>query len=240
MALISALTIAENLATTHARIAQAAQSCGRALGSVQLLAVSKTQPADAVWQAMQTGQLEFGENYVQEGVDKILAIQAQSSNTTPRPVWHLIGPLQSNKTKIVAEHFAWVQSVDRLKIAQRLSEQRPTHLPALNVCIQVNISRELSKSGVMLEGLTELANAVNALPRLRLRGLMMIPAPTENLQEQETILKAAHVAFLALAREISSPHFDTLSIGMSADLESAVAAGSTMVRIGTAIFGSRN
>lgn len=218
--------IAENLATVRARLAAAEAAAGRPAGAVTLLAVSKTQPAEAVRAAHAAGQGAFGENYVQEGVAKTQAL-------ADLPLaWHFIGPIQSNKTRAIAEHFAWVHSVDRLKIAQRLSEQRPADMPPLQVLIQVNIDDEASKAGVTPAELPALAQAVVALPRLRLRGLMCIPRPG-NVE-----------AFQALAKTLQDLHatipgLDTLSMGMSDDLEPAVAAGATMVRIGTAIFGAR-
>jgi pyridoxal phosphate enzyme (YggS family) len=201
--------------------------------SVTLLAVSKTQPAAAVLEAHQAGQRAFGENYVQEALDKIAAL-AELRNTLE---WHLIGPLQSNKTRVVAEAFDWVHSVDRLKIAQRLAEQRPAELPPLNVCLQVNVSGEASKSGIDPAELPALAHAVAALPRLRLRGLMSIPEPADALEAQ----RQPHRQLRALFDQLNAAGLalDTLSMGMSADLEAAVLEGATMVRIGTAIFGAR-
>ncbi len=198
---------------------------------MRLLAVSKTWPADSVREAAAAGQRAFGENYVQEGVAKVEALAGLGLE------WHFIGPLQSNKTRLVANSFAWVHSIDRLKIAERLSEQRDVHLPPLEVCIQVNVSGEASKSGVAPDDLPELARAVAALPRLRLRGLMAIPEPTSDVA-----LQRARFASLRQLREqlnAGGLQLDTLSMGMSDDLEAAIAEGSTMVRVGTAIFGGR-
>ena len=201
--------------------------------SVTLLAVTKTWPAAAVRDAHGAGQRAFGENYVQEGVDKITEL----GDLRAQIEWHLIGPLQSNKTRVVAEHFDWVQSIDRLKIAERLSAQRPPVLGPLSVCVQVNISAEASKSGVAPAEAAHLAQAVAALPNLRLRGLMAVPEATATAGERDPH-RALHTLFEAL-RTGGFADFDTLSIGMSADLEAAVAEGSTMVRVGTAIFGGR-
>ena len=213
------------------RIASAAQAVGRQPTDVRLLAVSKTWPADSVREAAAAGQQAFGENYVQEGVAKVEALASLGLE------WHFIGPLQSNKTRLVANHFAWVHSIDRLKIAERLSEQRDVHLPPLNVCIQVNVSGEDSKSGVAPAELAALAKAVAVLPRLRLRGLMAIPEPTSDVAVQ----RARFASLRALRDELNGAGYglDTLSMGMSDDLEAAIAEGSTMVRVGTAIFGSR-
>ncbi|MDD2668652.1 MULTISPECIES: YggS family pyridoxal phosphate-dependent enzyme [Zoogloea] len=213
------------------RIARAAEAVGREPAGVRLLAVSKTWPADSVREAAAAGQRAFGENYVQEGVAKVEALAGLGLE------WHFIGPLQSNKTRLVANSFAWVHSIDRLKIAERLSEQRDVHLPPLEVCIQVNVSGEASKSGVAPDDLPELARAVAALPRLRLRGLMAIPEPTSDVA-----LQRARFASLRQLREqlnAGGLQLDTLSMGMSDDLEAAIAEGSTMVRVGTAIFGGR-
>lgn len=213
------------------RIARAAEAVGREPAGVRLLAVSKTWPADSVREAAAAGQRAFGENYVQEGVAKVEALAGLGLE------WHFIGPLQSNKTRLVANSFAWVHSIDRLKIAERLSEQRDVHLPPLEVCIQVNVSGEASKSGVAPAELPELARAVAALPRLRLRGLMAIPEPTSDVA-----LQRARFASLRQLREqlnAGGLPLDTLSMGMSDDLEAAIAEGSTMVRVGTAIFGGR-
>ncbi|MDZ7856309.1 YggS family pyridoxal phosphate-dependent enzyme [Sphaerotilus sp.] len=226
-------TIASNVQATQARLNQACSTAGRAPETVHLLAVSKLQPADAIRQACAAGLHAFGENYVQEGLDKIAAL----ADLRPALAWHLIGPLQSNKTRAVAEAFDWVHSIDRLKTAQRLSEQRPDNLPPLNVCLQVNISGEDSKSGVAPAEVLALARAVAALPRLRLRGLMSIPEPEADLDAQ----RRPHRALRALLDQLNAEglSLDTLSMGMSADLEAAVLEGATVVRIGTAIFGAR-
>lgn len=226
-------SIQHNLQQLRQRIRAAATQCGRDPEEVTLLAVSKTKPASAVEEAIEAGQLAFGENYVQEGVEKIEALTAH-----PQVEWHFIGPLQSNKSRLVAEHFAWCHTVDRLKIAQRLNDQRPDSLPPLNVLIQVNISDENSKSGIMLEDLPELAQQVAALPRLQLRGLMAIPAPESDYARQLAVCQRMADAFRQLKQRY--PDVDTLSLGMSDDMEAAIAAGSTMVRIGTAIFGARD
>lgn len=226
------LNLQANLTTVNARISGACAACGRAAESVELLAVSKTWPAESVRQVAALGQRAFGENYVQEGVDKIAALADLNLE------WHFIGPLQSNKTRPVAEHFHWVHSIDRLKIAQRLSEQRPETLPPLQVCVQVNVSGEASKSGCAPEEAEALALAVAALPRLRLRGLMAIPEPTE-----DKALLCSRFAVLRNLRDRLNARglaLDTLSMGMSHDLETAIAEGATMVRIGTAIFGVRS
>lgn len=225
--------IANNLQLVRNRIQAACAQTGRPADSVTLLAVSKTFPAVTVRDAFHAGQRWFGENYVQEALDKI----AELADLRAQITWHLIGPLQSNKTRVVAEHFDWVQSVDRLKIAQRLSEQRPPHLPPLQVCIQVNTSGEDSKSGVAPGEALALAQAVAALPRLQLRGVMALPAPSPDPAEQAAALAQVRVVFEQL-RATGLP-LDVLSMGMSADLEVAVAQGSTMVRVGTALFGQR-
>ncbi|MFL9814169.1 YggS family pyridoxal phosphate-dependent enzyme [Stutzerimonas sp. VN223-3] len=221
-------TIESNIAKVTARIREAAQAVARDPDEVRLLAVSKTQSADAIRQACDAGVHDFGENYLQEALEK----QADLSNLPL--VWHFIGPIQSNKTKSIAEHFDWVHSVDRLKIAQRLSDQRPAELPALNICLQVNVSGEASKSGCEPQDVPVLARAIAMLPRLRLRGLMAIPEPTEDLAEQ----RAAFARLGQLQSELGLG-LDTLSMGMSQDLEAAIAEGATWVRIGTALFGAR-
>ncbi|ODV13960.1 MAG: YggS family pyridoxal phosphate enzyme [Rubrivivax sp. SCN 70-15] len=217
------------------RIAAAAVTAGRDAKSITLLAVSKTFPADAVREAFAAGQREFGENYVQEALAKIDAL----ADLRPRIEWHLIGPLQSNKTRAVAAAFDWVHSVDRLKIAERLAGQRPPELPPLQLCLQVNVSGEASKSGVAPAELPALAQAVAALPRERivLRGLMAIPEPAADVEAQ----RAPHRALRELLEALNAGGLalDTLSMGMSADLEAAVAEGATIVRVGTAIFGTR-
>jgi pyridoxal phosphate enzyme (YggS family) len=216
--------IAENLQAVRERIGRAAGAARRDASAIALLAVSKTHPAARIAEAHAAGQLAFGENYVQEAIEKMSALPALE--------WHLIGPLQSNKTKLAAERFQWVHTVDREKIARRLSEQRPASLPPLNVLIQVNASGETTKSGVAFADVQNLAKAVASLPRLRLRGLMAIPepgAPRERYRE-------VHDAYRALKDPFG---FDTLSMGMSDDLEVAIEEGATLVRIGTAIFGAR-
>jgi PLP dependent protein len=224
------MAISDSLKSVKNRIAAACVAAGRPPDAVQLLAVSKTFPAAAVREAFAAGARAFGENYVQEGLAKV----GELIDLRGQLEWHLIGPLQSNKTKPIAEQFDWVHSVDRLKIAQRLSEQRPPELPPLNVCLQVNISAEASKSGLLPDQVAPLARQVAALPRLRLRGLMAIPEPGPGARAQ-------HQAMAALYNELKGEGLalDTLSLGMSADLEDAIAAGSTMVRVGTAIFGVR-
>lgn len=222
-------TLAENISAISARIDNAAKAAGRDPASIQLLAVSKTKPASAIREAHASGLRDFGENYLQEALTK-----QQELSDLPL-IWHFIGPIQSNKTKAIAEHFDWVHSVDRLKIAQRLSEQRPANLPPLNICLQVNVSGEDSKSGCAPTELPALAQAVSALPGLRLRGLMAIPEPTDERAEQE-----AAFATLRQLQEQLALGLDTLSMGMSHDLEAAIAQGATWVRIGTALFGARD
>lgn len=226
-------TILGNIQQVRARIANACDGAQRPVQSVTLLCVSKTFGPQAVREAHAAGERCFGENYVQEGIDKIAAL----ADLREAIEWHLIGPLQSNKTRIVAEQFDWVHSVDRLKIAQRLSEQRPAHLPPLRVCLQVNISGEDSKSGLAPGEVTEVANAVAALPRLVLRGLMAIPEPAGDLAAQRVPHRALHQLLGALRAQ--GLVLDTLSMGMSADLEAAILEGATMVRVGSAIFGTR-
>lgn len=225
-------TIALNLQSVHERIARACAVAGRDVNEVTLLPVAKTFAADAVRAAHAAGEHAFGENYIQEAIEK----QAQLRDLHLQ--WHCIGPIQSNKTRLVAEHFDWAHTIDRLKIAQRLSEQRPEQLGPLQVCIQVNIDGGPSKSGVATEEALELARAVAALPRLRLRGLMTIPEPCEDFAAQVAVHSRARALFDAL-RAAGLP-LDTLSMGMTADLEAAIHAGSTMVRVGTAIFGVRS
>jgi pyridoxal phosphate enzyme (YggS family) len=226
--------IAEHRQAVLSRLQAACVTHGRAPDAVQLLAVSKTFDADAVYQAWQAGQREFGENYIQEGVDKIARLRERVPDGGW--VWHCIGPVQSNKTRLVAEHFDWLHTVDRLKIAQRLNEQRPANLPPLNVCLQVNIDGGDTKSGVAPHEALGLAQALLALPRLRLRGLMTIPDPVDDMVAVHT---RARVLFEDLQRALALPDFDTLSMGMSGDMDAAVQAGSTMVRVGSAIFGAR-
>ncbi|MCQ2995073.1 YggS family pyridoxal phosphate-dependent enzyme [Pseudomonas syringae] len=221
--------IAANISTLRERISAAAQAAPRDPASIGLLAVSKTKPAEALREAYAAGLRDFGENYLQEALGKQLEL-------ADLPLcWHFIGPIQSNKTRAIAENFAWVHSVDRLKIAQRLSEQRPEDLPPLNICIQVNVSGEASKSGCTPADLPALAEAISALPRLELRGLMAIPEPTDDIAEQN----AAFAAVSTLQAQLNLP-LDTLSMGMSHDLEAAIAQGATWVRIGTALFGARD
>jgi len=226
-------TIALQLQQVHARMAQACTAAGRDPSKVTLLCVSKTQLPDAVREAFAAGERSFGENYVQEGVDKIATLVDLRS----RIAWHLIGPLQSNKTRVVAEHFDWVHSVDRLKIAQRLSEQRPEHLAPLQICLQVNISGEASKSGLLPGDVAEVAKAVSLLPRLQLRGLMSIPEPANT----EAAQRLPHVALRELFNVLiaNGLPLDTLSMGMTADMDAAILEGATVVRVGTAIFGAR-
>ncbi|MFH1817173.1 MAG: YggS family pyridoxal phosphate-dependent enzyme [Pseudomonadota bacterium] len=225
-------SIAANLQAVRARIAAACAAAGRPADSVQLLAVSKTWPAAGVREAAAAGQRAFGENYVQEAVDKAAELAALQLD------WHFIGPLQSNKTRPVAEGFAWVHSVDRLKIAERLAAQRPPQLPPLHVCVQVNVSGEASKSGCAPDQAAALAHAVAALPGLRLRGLMAIPEPSDDSR-----LQRGRFALLRQLRDrlnAEGLELDTLSMGMSEDLEAAIMEGATIVRVGTAIFGKRD
>jgi pyridoxal phosphate enzyme (YggS family) len=224
--------IADNLQAVQARISDAAALAGRSPESIRLLAVSKTWPLASVIDAADAGQRAFGENYVQEGIDKLTAIIGRNLE------WHFIGPLQSNKSRPVAEHFDWVHSVDRLKIAQRLSEQRPVYLAPLQVCVQINVSGESSKSGCAPDEALALCRAVAALPSLRLRGLMAIPEPTDDPAAQRAQFRRVREIFENI-RAAGLP-LDTLSMGMSHDLEAAIAEGATIVRIGTAIFGERN
>lgn len=225
--------IADKLHQVHARIEAACRSAARPVESVTLLVVSKTFGEGAVRAAVAAGEHRFGENYVQEGVEKIALL----ADLRSRIEWHLIGPLQSNKTRIVAEHFQWVHSVDRLKIAERLSAQRPENLPPLNICIQVNISGEASKSGCPTDEALALMLAANALPQLSVRGLMGMPEP--GIGEAATRQQFTMLAALYAEAQSRMASVDTLSIGMSDDLEIAVACGSTMVRVGTALFGAR-
>ncbi len=229
-------TIELNLQAVRDAIAQAALEAQRTPEDVTLLAVSKTFGADAVLDAMRAGQAAFGENYLQEALDKIAAVKLAQPQGAP--VWHFIGPIQSNKTRPIAEHFDWVHTVEREKIAARLSEQRPAGLPDLNICLQVNISGEASKSGVTPAELPALAHAVAQLPRLRLRGLMAIPEPETELALQRVAFAQLRALYEQLKAEGLA--LDTLSMGMSADLRAAVLEGATIVRVGSAIFGSRN
>jgi len=222
-------SIAQRFANVSKQLRQAEIDSQRPLGSVQLLAVSKTKPAADIAAAYRIGQRHFGENYLQEALKKQLELAAFNIS------WHFIGPLQSNKTKAIAQHFAWVHSVDRLKVAERLSEQRPDYLPPLNICLQINISDEASKSGIELADLPELIEQVSKLPNLRLRGVMAIPEPQQDYQAQCLPYRQLYQA----VRQLDRNDLDTFSFGMSGDLQAAVAEGSTLVRIGTALFGER-
>lgn len=224
--------ILSNLQATREAVAKATIEAHRAVADVHLLAVSKTFPAEAVREAYQGGQRAFGENYLQEALDKKALL-----NDLPLE-WHFIGPIQSNKTRPIAEHFAWVHSVDRLKVAQRLSEQRPVDMPPLNICLQVNVSGEESKSGVALNEAAQLAQEIAQLPRLKLRGLMSIPAPASEESEQRAAFAKMRVLLAQLNERGLS--LDTLSMGMSHDFPAAIKEGATIVRIGTAIFGTRD
>ena len=225
--------IADNLKEVRERMAGACAAAGRPVESVTLLVVSKTFQAPAVREAFDAGERRFGENYVQEGLEKIAAL----ADLRAQIEWHLIGPLQSNKTRVVAEQFDWVHSVDRLKIAQRLSEQRLAHRPPLQVCLQVNISGEASKSGLAVAEVAAVAHAVAGLPGLKLRGLMAIPEAATSVAEQRRPHRALHELLVALQSQGLA--LDTLSMGMTGDLEAAIAEGATIVRVGTAIFGRR-
>lgn len=229
--------ILSNLQAVHSAINRAAQLAQRNAADITLLAVSKTVSAEVVREAYNAGQTAFGENYLQEALDKMSALRDLAIE------WHFIGPIQSNKTRAIAENFNWVHSVDRLKIAERLSAQRPPHLPPLNVCLQVNVSGEDSKSGVAPQDAVSVARAIAALPRLKLRGLMAIPAPADGLAAQRAPLALLRELLLQMnAAQNNNPGLglDTLSMGMSHDLEAAILEGATIVRIGTAIFGKRN
>lgn len=233
-------TIANKLQSVHAQIADACQKCGRQPTDVRLLAVSKTFPAEAVREAALAGQRAFGENYIQEGVEKIAAVRAMAD--VPALEWHCIGPIQSNKTKLVAQHFDWVHTVDRDKIAQRLSDQRPDGLAPLQVCIQVNVDGGATKSGCTPEDALALAQLVAQLPRLQLRGVMSIPDP----QGDDAAMLAVHRKVARVFESIRASgiggleQFNTISLGMTADMHTAIAAGSTMVRVGSGIFGARD
>ena len=228
-------SISDNLQAVHRAIDEAATAVSRNAHEVTLLAVSKTFGIDAVLEAAQAGQRAFGENYVQEAVDKIAA--AKKIAPSLDLAWHFIGPIQSNKTRLIAEHFDWVHAVDREKIAQRLSEQRPAHLPRLNLCLQVNISGEASKSGAAMADTIVLARTIAALPGVRLRGLMAIPEPTNQVLQQRAAFSQLRDLFQQCRDD--GIDMDTLSMGMSADLVAAIAEGATIVRIGSAIFGKR-
>ncbi len=228
--------IEQNLQNVREKIASAAAACGRDPHAVTLLAVSKTKPVAAIEEAIASGQRGFGENYVQEGVDKVLYFREAMPKVALQ--WHFIGPLQSNKSRLVAEHFDWCHTVDRPKIAQRLSEQRSAALSPLNVLLQVNISGEASKSGIEPAELPALAATVAALPHLTLRGLMAIPAPESDYARQLAVFQSMNDLFAQL--KLHYPQLDTLSMGMTDDMSAAIAAGSTLIRIGTAIFGARD
>ena len=226
--------IPNNIKQVSAQLQQSAQQFHRSVDAIMLLAVSKGQNSQALRLAWQAGLSNFGENYLQEALEKMAALD------DIEPCWHFIGPIQSNKTQDIARHFGWVHSVERLKIARRLSAQRPAHLPPLNVCIQVNIDRETSKSGIEPEHCLELALAINELPQLKLRGLMVIPQPREQLDDQrQPYRRAAELLDNLKKSSASLASLDTLSMGMSGDMTAAVAEGSTIVRVGTAIFGPR-
>jgi len=223
--------ITDSLGSLRQRIADTERTFSRAPGSVRLLAVSKTRPPSDIEEAYQAGQKAYGESYLQEALEKIHALTHLTLE------WHFIGPIQANKTRPIAGHFHWVHSVDRLKVARRLSDQRPIDLPPLNVCLQVNISGEPGKAGVPAEAAAELASAIAALPRLRLRGLMTIPAPDQDFERQRVPFRRLRAILDDLSHRGLA--LDTLSMGMTADLEAAIAEGATIVRVGTAIFGPR-
>lgn len=225
--------IEDNLDAIRKTIHHAASIVNRDASKIRLIAVSKTKPVEALVAAYDAGQKEFGENYVQEGCDKVTNLKQYKDIT-----WHFIGPIQSNKTKDVAHHFHWVHTISREKIAQRLNDQRPSNMPPINVCIQVNLQQEATKAGVTLEQIKPLAEQIQQMPNLRLRGLMAIPKPSESEAETLATFQAIQHAFLALQSQY--PSVDTLSLGMSSDIPQAIASGSTMVRVGTAIFGKRN
>lgn len=230
------MDIQHNLNLIHQKIETACKEAKRNQNTVKLLAVSKTKPISDILSAYQAGQIAFGENYVQEGIERIQYFESQGINLE----WHFIGPLQSNKTRLVAEHFDWMQTLDRAKIADRLNEQRPTNKAPLNFLIQVNISDEESKSGIQPEEMLTLAKHIENLPHLCLRGLMAIPTPTDKISEQENAFRKMLALFEQLKQALPNQQIDTLSMGMTDDMPSAIKCGSTMVRIGTAIFGSRN
>lgn len=229
-------SIQQNIEQVTNQIRKAENNCGRPANSVQLLAVSKTKPTHAIEDAIAAGQFCFGENYVQEGVEKVLYFSEHEKNA--QLVWHFIGPIQSNKTRLIAEHFDWVHSIDRKKTAQRLNDQRPESLAPMQVLIQVNTSGESSKSGIVDSEVFQLAELISSLPNLTLRGLMCIPANVTDYPSQ--LLAFNKLAELKNKLAESYPHIDMLSMGMTGDMDAAVEAGSTMVRIGTAIFGSRD
>ncbi|PQJ67870.1 YggS family pyridoxal phosphate-dependent enzyme [Photobacterium angustum] len=229
-------SIKQNIAEVINQITLATEKCGRAADSVQLLAVSKTKPVEAIEEAIAAGQYAFGENYVQEGVDKVNHFSSHPEKNLL--VWHFIGPIQSNKTRLVAEHFDWVHSIDRIKTAKRLSDQRPTSMAPLQVLLQVNSSAEATKSGITLTEVPALAAEIAAMPNIELRGLMSIPQPATDYDSQFATFKALADTLEQL--KLTYPNVDTLSMGMSGDMDAAIAAGSTIVRIGTAIFGARD
>ena len=228
-------TVQDNLLNIKNEIAKIAKKCERDPNTIKLIAVSKTKPVEQVVQAINAGQLDFGENYVQEGVEKIQYFEKNMPNNDL--IWHFIGPLQSNKSKLVAEHFDWMHTIDRLKIAQRLNDQRPKDMAKLNVLIQVNISQEASKSGVKPEEVADLVKQIVTLPNLNLRGLMAIPEIENDYDKQLNVFTKMQQLLQSLQKDY--PFMDTLSMGMSGDMQAAIVAGSTMVRIGTAIFGAR-
>ncbi|WP_334325832.1 YggS family pyridoxal phosphate-dependent enzyme [Gilliamella apicola] len=228
-------TVQDNLLNIKNEIAEIAKKCERDPNTIQLIAVSKTKPVEQIMEAINAGQLAFGENYVQEGIEKIQYFEKNMPNNDLK--WHFIGPLQSNKSKLVAEHFDWMHTIDRLKIAQRLSDQRPNHMAKLNVLIQVNISQEASKSGVKPEEVADLVKQIVTLPNLNLRGLMAIPEIENDYDKQFNVFTKMQQLLQSLQKDY--PFMDTLSMGMSGDMQAAIVAGSTMVRIGTAIFGAR-
>lgn len=228
------IALPEALASAHKRLERALDEAGRPHDAATLLAVSKTRPAERLRQAYAAGQRAFGESYLQEARDKQAALADLDDI-----VWHFIGPLQSNKTRAVAEHFDWVHSVDRLKVARRLDEQRPASLAPLNVCLQVNVSGEDAKSGVSPDALVELARSVDQLANVRLRGVMAIPAPADTRAAQQRPFAELRSCLERLQKALPDAPLDTLSMGMSGDLEAAVQEGATQVRLGTAIFGQR-
>ncbi len=225
------LDIATALKSVKAHVLKHEAQYRKTSENVQLLAVSKKKPVGDILQAVAAGQRAFGENYVDEAVEKILQINDTSLS------WHFIGAIQSRKTALIAEHFQWAHGVDRLKVAKRLSEQRPEHLPPLNICLQINVDNEASKAGISINELPELAAHCSSLKGLKLRGLMAIPTPHDAMSEQRIAFAQLRLALESL--QTTYPELDTLSMGMSADMEAAIAEGSTMVRIGTAIFGAR-
>ncbi len=224
-------TLTERLKQIRAQITKAEDRYQRPTGAVKLLAVSKTRPIEDIREALAAGQCDFGESYLQEALPKVEALAGDVI------CWHFIGPIQSNKTRAIAEHFSWVHSVDRLKIAQRLSEQRPAQLPPLNICLQVNISRDPAKAGVDPAAAPALALEITRLPHIRLRGLMTIPAQSDTFEQQRRAFHAMQVLFESMRQQ--GIELDTLSMGMSDDMEAAIAEGATLVRIGSAIFGAR-